>query len=72
MNRFGQVALRRQQGAGGAARDGDAAALAARKRAYRARLRSVQISRNYAIPTTSFGKFLFCLGRRDNLNHRSV
>lgn len=58
MNRFGQVALRRQQGAGGAARDGDAAALAARKRAYRARLRSVQISRNYAIPTTSFGKFL--------------
>ncbi|CAH2102229.1 unnamed protein product [Euphydryas editha] len=50
-----QVALRRQQSAGGAARDGEAAALAARKRAYRARLRSVQISRNYVIPAASFG-----------------
>ncbi|XP_047528802.1 doublesex- and mab-3-related transcription factor 2 [Vanessa atalanta] len=49
-----QVALRRQQSAGGAARDGEAAALAARKRAYRARLRSVQISRNYAIPAATF------------------
>ncbi|XP_050346446.1 doublesex- and mab-3-related transcription factor 2 [Nymphalis io] len=50
-----QVALRRQQSAGGTARDGEAAALAARKRAYRARLRSVQISRNYVIPATTFG-----------------
>ncbi|CAH2231644.1 doublesex- and mab-3-related transcription factor 2 [Pararge aegeria] len=51
-----QVALRRQQGAGGLIRDGEAAALAARKRAYRARLRSVQISRSHAVPsTTSFG-----------------
>ncbi|XP_063395763.1 doublesex- and mab-3-related transcription factor 2 [Cydia fagiglandana] len=40
-----QVALRRQQGAGGAAPRGEAAALAARKRAYRARLRCVQLSR---------------------------
>ncbi|XP_041975780.1 doublesex- and mab-3-related transcription factor 2 [Aricia agestis] len=42
-----QVALRRQQSAGGAARDGEAAALAARKRAYRARLRCMQMSRTY-------------------------
>ncbi|XP_061709413.1 doublesex- and mab-3-related transcription factor 1-like isoform X1 [Cydia pomonella] len=40
-----QVALRRQQGAGGPAPRGEAAALAARKRAYRARLRCVQLSR---------------------------
>ncbi|KAI5644979.1 DM DNA binding domain-containing protein [Phthorimaea operculella] len=47
-----QVALRRQQGAGGnsQARDGEAAALAARKRAYRARLRCVQLSRAYPAP----------------------
>ncbi|XP_045769736.1 doublesex- and mab-3-related transcription factor 2-like isoform X2 [Maniola jurtina] len=51
-----QVALRRQQSAGGRVRDGEAAALAARKRAYRARLRSVQSSRHHALPsTTSFG-----------------
>ncbi|XP_072942143.1 doublesex- and mab-3-related transcription factor 2 [Epargyreus clarus] len=42
-----QVALRRQQGA---ARDGEAAALAARKRAYRARLRCVQMSRAAPVP----------------------
>ncbi|XP_063616104.1 doublesex- and mab-3-related transcription factor 2 [Cydia splendana] len=40
-----QVALRRQQGAGGPSPRGEAAALAARKRAYRARLRCVQLSR---------------------------
>ncbi|KAJ0182353.1 hypothetical protein K1T71_001722 [Dendrolimus kikuchii] len=45
-----QVALRRQQGAGGAEiRDGEAAALAARKRAYRARLRCMQMSRTYTV-----------------------
>ncbi|CAH0727517.1 unnamed protein product, partial [Brenthis ino] len=53
-----QVALRRQQSAGGTARDGEAAALAARKRAYRARLRSVQISRNFHVPPTSYENML--------------
>ncbi|XP_063823785.1 doublesex- and mab-3-related transcription factor 2 [Ostrinia nubilalis] len=43
-----QVALRRQQGASGAEPgDSEAAALAARKRAYRARLRCVQMARTY-------------------------
>ncbi|XP_050682048.1 doublesex- and mab-3-related transcription factor 2 [Leptidea sinapis] len=50
-----QVALRRQQSAGGIARDGEAAALAARKRAYRARLRCMQMSRTYPVQTTSYG-----------------
>ncbi|CAB3241042.1 unnamed protein product [Arctia plantaginis] len=51
-----QVALRRQQGAGGAeARDGEAAALAARKRAYRARLRCMQMSRTYAVTPAGYG-----------------
>ncbi|KAI8438813.1 hypothetical protein MSG28_011179 [Choristoneura fumiferana] len=46
-----QVALRRQQGAGsGEARGGEAAALAARKRAYRARLRCMQMSRALPLP----------------------
>ncbi|KAL0901291.1 hypothetical protein ABMA27_006581 [Loxostege sticticalis] len=45
-----QVALRRQQGASGAEPgDGEAAALAARKRAYRARLRCVQMARTYSV-----------------------
>lgn len=56
LNIIEQVALRRQQSTGGAARDGEAAALAARKRAYRARLRSVQISRNFNIPPSTYSK----------------
>lgn len=51
-----QVALRRQQGAGSSeVRDGEAATLAARKRAYRARLRCMQMSRNYPVPTPIYG-----------------
>ncbi|PZC75557.1 doublesex- and mab-3-related transcription factor 2 [Helicoverpa armigera] len=51
-----QVALRRQQGAGdGEARDGEAAALAARKRAYRARLRCMQMSRTCPIQPSIYG-----------------
>ncbi|XP_045494788.1 doublesex- and mab-3-related transcription factor 2 [Colias croceus] len=50
-----QVALRRQQSAGGTARDGEAAALAARKRAYRARLRCMQISRTYPVAPANYG-----------------
>ncbi|OWR52327.1 hypothetical protein KGM_215662 [Danaus plexippus plexippus] len=49
-----QVALRRQQSSGGTAREGEAAALAARKRAYRARLRTVQISRHYTLPDNNY------------------
>ncbi|XP_013197148.2 doublesex- and mab-3-related transcription factor 2 [Amyelois transitella] len=46
-----QVALRRQQGAGNTeSRDGEAAALAARKRAYRARLRCMQLAKAYPQP----------------------
>ncbi|KPJ16459.1 Doublesex- and mab-3-related transcription factor 2 [Papilio machaon] len=44
-----QVALRRQQGAG-TPRVSEAAALAARKKAYRARLRCMQMSRTYPTP----------------------
>ncbi|XP_049877636.1 doublesex- and mab-3-related transcription factor 2 [Pectinophora gossypiella] len=51
-----QVALRRQQGAGGGpARDSEAAALAARKRAYRARLRCMQMTRAYPAPAPQYG-----------------
>lgn len=51
-----QVALRRQQGAGGSeARDGEAAALAARKRAYRARLRCMQMSRTFTVQPPIYG-----------------
>ncbi|KAJ8735765.1 hypothetical protein PYW07_007385 [Mythimna separata] len=51
-----QVALRRQQGAGATeARDGEAAALAARKRAYRARLRCVQMARTFPVQTPIYG-----------------
>ncbi|XP_075975461.1 doublesex- and mab-3-related transcription factor 2-like isoform X2 [Anticarsia gemmatalis] len=51
-----QVALRRQQGAGGAeTRDGEAAALAARKRAYRARLRCMQMSRTFSVQSSVYG-----------------
>ncbi|CAK1602304.1 unnamed protein product [Parnassius mnemosyne] len=49
-----QVALRRQQGAG-TTRGGEAAALAARKRAYRARLRCMQMSRAYPVPPPTYG-----------------
>ncbi|XP_028034604.1 doublesex- and mab-3-related transcription factor 2-like [Bombyx mandarina] len=51
-----QVALRRQQGAGGPeSRNSEAAALAARKRAYRARLRCMQMSRTYTVQPPNFG-----------------
>ncbi|XP_053612961.1 doublesex- and mab-3-related transcription factor 2 [Plodia interpunctella] len=51
-----QVALRRQQGAGSAeSRDGEAAALAARKRAYRARLRCMQMAKSYSVQPQHFG-----------------
>ncbi|CAH0592674.1 unnamed protein product [Chrysodeixis includens] len=51
-----QVALRRQQGAGGTeCRDGEAAALAARKRAYRARLRCMQMSRTFPVQSPVYG-----------------
>ncbi|XP_068626937.1 doublesex- and mab-3-related transcription factor 2 [Battus philenor] len=49
-----QVALRRQQGAG-TPRGNEAVALAARKRAYRARLRCMQMSRAYPDPPSTFG-----------------
>ncbi|XP_013176132.1 PREDICTED: doublesex- and mab-3-related transcription factor 2 [Papilio xuthus] len=48
-----QVALRRQQGAG-TPRGSEAAALAARKKAYRARLRCMQMSRTYPPPPQSY------------------
>ncbi|KAM3967523.1 doublesex-Mab related 11E [Aphomia sociella] len=52
-----QVALRRQQGAAGSeCRDGgEVAALAARKRAYRARLRCMQMARTYPVQPPSYG-----------------
>ncbi|CAK1540221.1 unnamed protein product [Leptosia nina] len=50
-----QVALRRQQSAGRTARDGEAAALAARKRAYRARLRCMQMTRVYPNSAPQYG-----------------
>ncbi|CAH1639886.1 unnamed protein product [Spodoptera littoralis] len=51
-----QVALRRQQGAGSSdARDGEAAALAARKRAYRARLRCMQMTRTFPVQPSIYG-----------------
>ncbi|XP_022130342.2 doublesex- and mab-3-related transcription factor 2 [Pieris rapae] len=52
-----QVALRRQQSAGRTAREGEAAALAARKRAYRARLRCVQMSRNFPVQHADIGNY---------------
>lgn len=55
------MALRRQQGAGTEGRDSEAAALAARKRAYRARLRCVQMTRAYPHhpPNVYSGKLLY-------------
>ncbi|XP_059050893.1 doublesex- and mab-3-related transcription factor 2 [Achroia grisella] len=52
-----QVALRRQQGSSGSdIRDGgEMAALAARKRAYRARLRCMQMARTYQAQPPTYG-----------------
>ncbi|XP_026759143.2 doublesex- and mab-3-related transcription factor 2 [Galleria mellonella] len=52
-----QVALRRQQGAGGSEtrNGGEMAALAARKRAYRARLRCMQMAKTYPPQPPSYG-----------------
>ncbi|CAH2050733.1 unnamed protein product, partial [Iphiclides podalirius] len=49
-----QVALRRQQGAG-TTKGSEAAALAARKKAYRTRLRCMQMSRVYPVQPPHYG-----------------